>query len=123
MKYLFLGYPRCSTSQKAKQWLDGQGIEYMERNIATDNPTAAELREWVARSGLPLKRFFNTSGLLYQKMNLKDRLPAMTQEEQIAELAKDGMLVKRPLLIGDDLVFAGFKAEQWEELKRKGILE
>ncbi len=117
MQYLLLGYPRCSTSQKAKRWLDEQGIGYKERNIATDNPTADELREWVARSGLPLKRFFNTSGLLYQEMNLKEKLPAMSGEEQIQLLATNGMLVKRPLLVGDDLVFVGFQVEQWEKLK------
>ncbi len=104
---LFLQYPPCSTCQKAKKWLDDHGIEYTARHIKEDNPTADELREWVARSGLPLKRFFNTSGLVYKNLGLKDKLPTMTEDEQIALLASDGMLVKRPLLVGDDFVLPG----------------
>lgn len=106
---LFLQYPPCSTCQKAKKWLDDHGIEYTARHIKEDNPTADELREWVARSGLPLKRFFNTSGLVYKNLGLKDKLPTMTEDEQLALLASDGMLVKRPLLVGDDFVLPGFK--------------
>lgn len=120
MNYLFLGYPRCSTSQKAKRWLDERGIVYTERNIAEHNPTVAELQEWVARSGLPLKQFFNTSGLVYKEMNLKEKLPAMSEAEQIRLLATNGMLVRRPLLVGDDLILVGFKEAQWEGLRKKG---
>lgn len=106
-------YPRCSTCQKAKQWLDAMGIVYKERHIKDDRPTAEELRAWHSQSGLPLKKFFNTSGLLYKQLQLKDRLPAMTEEEQLILLASDGMLVKRPLLIGRDFVLAGFKEAEW----------
>ena len=112
---LFLQYPPCSTCQKAKKWLDDHGIEYTARHIKEDNPTADELREWVARSGLPLKRFFNTSGLLYKSMALKDKLPGMSEEEMLQLLATDGMLVKRPLLVGGDFVLVGFKEAQWAE--------
>ena len=111
---LFLQYPPCSTCKKAKKWLDDHGIEYTARHIKEDNPTADELREWVARSGLPLKRFFNTSGLVYKNLGLKDKLPTMTEDEQIALLASDGMLVKRPLLVDDDFVLPGFKPAEWE---------
>lgn len=111
---LFLQYPPCSTCQKAKKWLDDHGIEYTARHIKEDNPTADELRGWVARSGLPLKRFFNTSGLVYKNLGLKDKLPTMTEDEQLALLASDGMLVKRPLLVGDDFVLPGFKQAEWE---------
>ena len=112
---LFLQYPPCSTCQKAKKWLDDHGIEYIARHIKEDNPTAAELREWVARSGLPLKRFFNTSGLQYKALALKDKLPGMSEEEQYALLATDGMLVKRPIVVGDDFVLVGFKEADWEK--------
>ena len=111
---LFLQYPPCSTCQKAKKWLDDHQIAYDLRDIKLNNPTADELREWVARSGLPLKRFFNTSGLVYKNLSLKDKLPTMTENEQIALLASDGMLVKRPLLVGDDFVLPGFKQVEWE---------
>ena len=111
---LFLQYPPCSTCQKAKKWLDDHGIESPARHIKEDNPTADELREWVARSGLPIKRFFNTSGLVYKNLGLKDKLPTMTEDEQLALLASDGMLVKRPLLVGDDFVLPGFKPAEWE---------
>ena len=112
---LFLQYPQCSTCQKAKKWLDEHGIVYTARHIKEDNPTADELRAWIAASGLPIKRFFNTSGLVYKNLGLKDKLPAMSEEEQIALLASDGMLVKRPLLIGEDFALPGFKVKEWEE--------
>lgn len=112
---LFLEYPPCSTCKKAKQWLDAQGITYNSRHIKEDNPTYEELKQWHASSGLPLKRFFNTSGLVYKSLNLKDRLPSMSEEEQLKLLATDGMLVKRPLLIMDDgTVLAGFKEAEWK---------
>ena len=112
---LFLQYPPCSTCQKAKKWLDEHGIVYTARHIKEDNPTADELRAWIAASGLPIKRFFNTSGLVYKNLGLKDKLPAMSEEEQIALLASDGMLVKRPLLVGEDFVLTGFRQKEWEE--------
>jgi len=111
---LFLCYPRCSTCQKAKKWLDENGIEYDERNIAVENPSADELKSYIARANLPLKRFFNTSGLKYKELKLKDRLPEMTDEEQITLLATDGMLVKRPLLVSEKTVLVGFKQAEWE---------
>lgn len=112
---LFLEYPKCSTCQKAKKWLDANNVSYEDRHIKEENPSAQELREWHKRSGLPLRKFFNTSGMLYREMNLKDELPEMTEEEQYALLATDGMLVKRPLLVGDDYVLAGFKESDWKE--------
>ena len=111
---LFLCYPKCTTCQKARTWLDGRGISYTFRDIKLDNPTADELRAWRQRSGLPLKKFFNTSGLQYKALGLKDKLPAMGEEEQLALLATDGMLVKRPLLIGEDFVLVGFRQAEWE---------
>ena len=117
---LFLQYPPCSTCQKAKKWLDEHGIVYTARHIKEDNPTADELRAWIAASGLPIKRFFNTSGLVYKNLGLKDKLPAMSEEEQIALLASDGMLVKRPLLVGDDFVLVGFKESVWSERLKIG---
>ena len=105
----FLCYAKCSTCQKAKKWLDANGIDYHERPIKEKNTTMEELKEWHQRSGLPLKKFFNTSGLLYKEMKLKDRLPGMSEEEQYALLATDGMLVKRPMAIGEDFVLVGFK--------------
>ena len=111
----FLCYAKCTTCQKAKKWLDANGIEYTERSIKEQNPTVEELKAWHQRSGLPLKKFFNTSGLLYKDMKLKDRLPGMSEEEQYELLATDGMLVKRPLLVGDDIVLVGFKETEWEE--------
>ena len=113
---LFLCYPKCSTCQKAKKWLEEQNINYTERNIAENNPSYEELKEWHARSGLPLKRFFNTSGLLYKEMKLKDKLPTMSEEEQLKLLAANGMLVKRPLLIDENTVFVGFKEAEWRSL-------
>ena len=115
MKPTVLYYAKCSTCQKALKWLEEKGIAYEGRPIKEENPTADELKNWHEKSGLPLKRFFNTSGLLYKEMGLKDKLASMTEEEQFALLAKDGMLVKRPLLIGDDFVLVGFKDSQWEE--------
>lgn len=113
---LFLCYPKCSTCQKARKWLDQHKIEYTERHIAEDNPSFDELKAWYEQSGLPLKRFFNTSGMLYKEMQLKERLPIMSEEEQLRLLATNGMLVKRPLLIGKDKVLMGFKEAEWETL-------
>ena len=112
---LFICYPKCSTCQKARSWLDEKGIAYDFRDIKTDKPTAEELRQWWQASGLPLKKFFNTSGLQYKALGLKDKLPTMSEEEQLALLATDGMLVKRPLLIGEDVVLTGFREKEWEE--------
>ena len=112
---LFLEYPKCSTCQKAKKWLNEHGVSYTDRNIVEKNPTFEELKEWYGKSGLPLKRFFNTSGMLYKEMKLKDRLPDMSEEEQLQLLSTNGMLVKRPLLIDDNLVLTGFKEAEWEE--------
>lgn len=112
---LFIHYPKCTTCQKAKKWLDAHNITYTERHIAEDNPSCDELKDWYAKSGLPLKRFFNTSGMLYKEMQLKDKLSAMSEEEQLKLLATNGMLVKRPLLIDDHTVLVGFKEAEWEE--------
>ena len=113
---LFIQYPPCSTCKKAKAWLDEKGISYTDRNIKEDNPTYEELKAWYERSGMPLKKFFNTSGLLYKSMNLKDRLGDMTEEEQLRLLASDGMLVKRPLVISDTVILTGFREKEWEKL-------
>ena len=110
---LFIEYPKCTTCKRAKKWLDEHQVSYEERHIVEDNPKAEELKKWIAKSGLPIKRFFNTSGMKYRDLGLKDRLPEMSEEEQIELLATDGMLVKRPLVIGDDFVLVGFKEEQW----------
>ena len=112
---LFVCYPKCSTCQKAKAWLQERGVAFDERDIKQDNPTEQELRAWHEKSGLPLKRFFNTSGLQYKALGLKDKLPAMTEDEQYALLATDGMLVKRPLLVGDDFAIPGFRESAWVE--------
>ncbi|HIV35095.1 MAG TPA: arsenate reductase family protein [Candidatus Blautia intestinigallinarum] len=112
---LFLEYPKCSTCKKAKKWLDDHQVAYTDRHILEENPTEDELREWIGRSGLPLKRFFNTSGMKYRELQLKDRLPGMSEEEQIALLATDGMLVKRPLLVLDHRVLPGFREADWSE--------
>ena len=112
---LFLCYPKCTTCQKAKAWLDARGVSYTLRDIKLDNPAEEELKTWHQASGQPLKKFFNTSGLQYKALNLKDKLPAMTEEEQFALLATDGMLVKRPILVGDGFVLAGFRQAEWEE--------
>ena len=111
----FLLYPPCSTCQKAKTWLDVREIAYTARHIKENRPTYEELKRWYQQSGLPLKKFFNTSGLLYKSMNLKERLPAMTEEEQLQLLATDGMLVKRPIVITENVVLVGFREAQWEE--------
>ena len=112
---LFLCYPKCTTCQKAKAWLDARGVSYTLRDIKLDNLTVEELKAWHRASGLPLKKFFNTSGLQYKALNLKDKLPTMTEEEQFALLATDGMLVKRPILVGDGFVLTGFRQAEWEE--------
>ena len=116
---LFLCYPKCSTCQKARKWLEEQGISFDERDIKLNNPMVEELRTWYARSGLPLKRFFNTSGMQYKALGLKDKLPDMSEEEQLALLATDGMLVKRPLLVDEDFVLTGFKQTEWEKTLKK----
>lgn len=112
---LFIEYPKCSTCRKAKNWLDENGVAYTDRHIKDENPTYEELKEWYAKSGMPLKKFFNTSGLLYKEMNLKDRLAEMSEDEQLKLLASDGMLVKRPLVVTDDTVLTGFKENEWKE--------
>ncbi len=117
MSVLFLEYPKCSTCKRAKAWLTENGVAFDDRHIAEDNPTAEELKEWWEKSRLPLKKFFNTSGLVYKEQNLKERLPDMSEEEQLALLATNGMLVKRPLVIGEDFVLIGFKEAEWERLK------
>ena len=111
----FICYPRCTTCQKAKKWLDDNKIEYELRDIKTNNPTLDELKAWHEKSGLPLKNFFNTSGLLYKSLDLKNKLPSMTEDEMLTLLSSDGMLVKRPLLIGEDFVLVGFKEEDWAQ--------
>lgn len=112
---LFIEYPKCTTCKKAKKWLDDNGFTYTDRHIVENNPTADEIREWHQKSGLELKKFFNTSGLLYKSMNLKDKLPTMSDEEKYELLASNGMLVKRPVLVDGDRVLLGFKAEKWED--------
>lgn len=112
---LFVCYPKCSTCMKAKKWLDEKGREYDIRDIKEDNPSEEELRDWHMKSGLPLKRFFNTSGNLYKQMKLKDRLPQISEDEQYALLASDGMLVKRPILVSDEKVMVGFREKEWNE--------
>lgn len=119
MSILFIEYPKCTTCKKAKKWLDDHGIAYEDRHIKEQNPTAEELAIWYHKSGLPIKRFINTSGMLYREMNLKDKLPTMTEEEILELLATDGMLVKRPLVIGDDVVLTGFKEAEWNEKLEK----
>ena len=111
----FICYPKCTTCQKARKWLDENNIEYEFRNIKIENPSVEELTAWYKLSGLPLRKFFNTSGLLYKSMELKTKLPSMTDEEMLALLATDGMLVKRPLAIGEDFVLVGFKEAEWAE--------
>ena len=113
---LFIEYPPCTTCQKAKKWLEAQGVAFESRHIKNEPPTYEELKQWHAQSGLPLKRFFNTSGLLYKSLGLKDKLPTMTEEEQLRLLATDGMLVKRPLAIHGELVLVGFREKEWETL-------
>lgn len=112
--YLFLEYPKCSTCRKAKKWLVEHQVVYQDRHIIENNPTVEELSKWTAHSGLPIKKFFNTSGLKYKSLNLKDKLPQMSAQEQLALLASDGMLVKRPLLVSDDFILIGFRPADWE---------
>lgn len=114
-KILFIQYPKCTTCQKAKKWLDDNGIEYADRHIKENNPTYEELKDWYKKSNLPLKRFFNTSGLLYKSMGLKDKLPTMSEDEQLKLLATDGMLVKRPIIVSDNVIMTGFKEKEWKE--------
>lgn len=117
MKPTFLQYPACSTCQKAKKWLAENEIEYSSRFIVDENPTVEELKAWIPRSGLPVKKFFNTSGLVYKELKLSQKLASMSEEEQITLLATNGKLVKRPLVVADNLVLAGFKPDEWEKLK------
>lgn len=117
MKPIFLQYPACSTCQKAKKWLTENNIEYANRLIVENNPTVEELKAWIPLSGLPVKKFFNTSGLVYKELNLKEKLTTMSEEEQIALLATNGKLVKRPLVVTDNFVSVGFKPDEWEKLK------
>ncbi|MBR2284797.1 MAG: arsenate reductase family protein [Ruminococcus sp.] len=116
MSVKFLWYPKCSTCKKAKKWLEDNGIQFEERDIKEDNPSFEELSEWYGHSGLPLKKFFNTSGLKYKELGLKDKLPEMTDDEQLRLLSTDGMLVKRPLLITGDKVLTGFREAEWKSL-------
>lgn len=112
---LFIEYPQCTTCKRAKKWLEDKNISYIDRHIKEENPTVEELKKWHEKSGLPLKRFFNTSGNLYKEMGLKDKLPEMSEEEQFELLASDGMLVKRPIIVTEDMVLTGFKEAEWEE--------
>lgn len=112
---LFIEYPKCSTCQKAKKWLDDNGFEYESRHIKEEKPTYVELKKWYKQSGLTLKKFFNTSGLIYRSMQLKDKLPTMSDEEQLRLLSTDGMLVKRPIIISDKAILTGFREKEWEE--------
>ena len=111
----FICYPKCSTCQKARKWLEANHLEFTERHIVEENPSYEELKEWYAESGLPLKKFFNTSGMLYKEMQLKDKLPAMSEEEQLKLLATNGMLVKRPLIVNGNMILIGFKEAEWEK--------
>lgn len=112
---LFIEYPKCSTCKKAKKWLDDNSVEYTDRHIIENNPTFEELKQWYEKSGLPLKRFFNTSGMLYKSMNLKDKLVNMSEEEQLKLLSSDGMLVKRPLIVSENVILTGFREKEWAE--------
>ena len=115
MKILFVEYPKCTTCQKAKKWLIENGIEFDDRHIVEENPTRDELVEWHNRSGMPLKKFFNTSGMKYRELGLKDKLPTMTEDEQYDLLSTDGMIVKRPVIVTDDFVLTGFREKEWTE--------
>ena len=117
MSVLFLEYPKCTTCKKAKAWLETNAVAFTDRHIVEQNPTTEELKTWWEKSGLPLKKFFNTSGLLYKELKLKDKLPEMSEEEQIELLSTNGMLVKRPLIIGEDFVLVGFREAEWDRLK------
>ncbi len=118
---LFVEYPKCTTCQKARKWLEANGITFQSRHIKEENPIAEELKTWHECSGLPLKKFFNTSGMLYKELGLKDKLPRMNGEEQIALLASDGMLVKRPILVGDGFVLVGFREAEWAAALGSGL--
>lgn len=120
MGILFIQYPKCSTCQKAGKWLTENQVEVKSRHIVEERPTVEELREWHARSGLPLKKFFNTSGQIYKSEGLKDRLPSMSEEEKLELLAQNGMLVKRPILVGDDFILVGFNEEEWRSTLLRG---
>lgn len=115
MKYLFLEYPKCTTCKKAKKWLESNNIKFEDRHIVENNPTKEELKEWFVRSGLPIKKFFNTSGVLYREMNLKEKVKTASEDELIDTLSTNGMLVKRPLVVADDFVLIGFKEVEWEQ--------
>ena len=119
MKILFIEYPKCSTCQKAKKWLEQNNIEFEDRHIVENNPTKEELKKWIKQSGYDIKKFFNTSGMKYKELNLKEKLPNMTDDEKIEVLSTDGMLVKRPLIITDDLILVGFREKEWEQLKNR----
>lgn len=112
---LFIEYPKCSTCKKAKKWLESHELEFEDRHIVEENPAKEELEKWISRSGLDIKRFFNTSGMKYRDLGLKDKLADMTEEEKLTLLASDGMLVKRPIIVGEQVVLAGFKEKEWEE--------
>ena len=112
---LFVYYPKCSTCKKAKKWLEENNLEFQEKDIVEDNPTVEELKEWYEKSDLPLKRFFNTSGMKYRELKLKDKLPDMSEDEQLELLSTDGMLVKRPIIVSDGVVLTGFRQKEWEE--------
>jgi arsenate reductase len=117
MKYLFVNYPKCSTCAKAKKWLEENGVDFESRHIVENNPTKEELKKWITLSGQPIKKFFNTSGILYREMNLKEKVAQNNEDELLDILSTNGMLVKRPLLIGKDKVLIGFKEKEWEEIK------
>ena len=119
MKTLFIEYPKCSTCQKAKKWLEQNKIEFEDRHILENNPTKEELKKWIKQSGYDIKKFFNTSGMKYKELNLKEKLPNMTDDEKIEVLSTDGMLVKRPLIITDDSILVGFREKEWEQLKNR----
>lgn len=119
MKYVFIEYPKCSTCQKAKKWLTENEIPFEDRHIIEECPTAEELTEWIKRSGLPIRRFFNTSGMKYKELNLKEKLPNLSEKEQIRLLSTNGMLIKRPLLIGDETILVGFRKDDWETKLKK----
>ena len=119
MKYTFINYPKCSTCQKAKKWLNDNNINYEDRHIITECPTFEELKEWIEKSNQPIKKFFNTSGLVYKELNLKEKLSHLDDEEKIKLLVSNGMLIKRPIIIGKDIVLIGFKPDEWEILKNK----
>ncbi len=117
MKNLFIEYPKCSTCQKAKKWLDENKIEYVDRNIVTETPTKDELKKWIPKSGLDVRKFFNTSGMKYRELNIKEKIKDMSEDEIYELLASDGMLIKRPLFISDTLILKGFKEKEWEQIK------